>query len=172
MSTSGIAGMARATPEAAWKVQVVTSVCLVEGQLQTPQQLWSSLMQHDAPQPLTLTAPRLLSLTDAVMTPRTISRWTMPISSLIAFIPRDEASTAAVEQLIAAYHQASSVVIYAGPYGIRATMLSDRAEALAAAWIAASEAEMSYQPEQTHLPRIHARLMLLKQHWIHGYLTA
>ena len=61
MSTSGIAGMAPATPQAAWKVHIITSVYLVEGQLQTPQQLWSSLMQHDPPQPLTLIAARLLS---------------------------------------------------------------------------------------------------------------
>jgi hypothetical protein len=75
MGTSSIPGMTPATSEAQWKVQVVTPVCLVEGQLQAPQQLWSSLMQHDDRQLLTFTAVQLLSLTDAVITPRTISRW-------------------------------------------------------------------------------------------------
>jgi hypothetical protein len=172
MSTSAILGMALPTPEAVWKVQAVTAVCVVEGQLQAPQQFWSSLMHHDDPQPLTLTAAQLLPLTNAAMTPRTISRWTMPITSLIAFIPRDQASTTAVEQLLTAYQLTSPVVIYAGPYRIRAILLGDGAEPLASPWIVANEAEITNLPEQPQSPHIRARLLLLNRHWIHGYHTA
>jgi len=167
-----IPGMAPRAPEAPWKVQLLTPVCLVEGLLQTAEQVWSSLQDPDDPQQLTLTAAQLRSLIDTGMMPRTVSRWTMPLMSLIGFIPRDEASTAMVEQLISVYQQTSPVVIYAGPYRIRATLLSDEAEPLADPGIVAGEAEISHLPEQTHSPRIRARLLLLNRHWIYGFHTA
>ena len=164
--------MASGAHEASWKVQLLTPVCLVEGQLQTARQVWFSVQQLDDLEQLTLTAAQLRPLIDAGMTPRTVSRWTMPLTSLVGFIPRDEASNGMVEQLIVGYQQTSPVVIYAGPYRIRATLLSDEVEPLAAPGIVASEAEITHLSEQTHSLRIRARLLLLNRQWIHGYHTA
>jgi hypothetical protein len=90
----------------------------------------------------------------------------------LLFIPRDAASTTAVEQLLTAYQQNSPVVIYAGPYRIRATLLGDGAEPLANPWIGARKAAFTNLPEQPQSPHIRARLLLLNRHWIHGYQTA
>jgi hypothetical protein len=68
--------------------------------------------------------------------------------------------------------QTSPVVIYAGLYRIRATLLGNGAEPLALPRIVASEAEITHLPEQTHPPRIRARLLLVNRQWIHGYHNA
>jgi hypothetical protein len=79
---------------------------------------------------------------------------------------------AALEQLTIADQPAETVIVYAGPYRIRATFLSDGTEPIAAPWVAAIEAEITYEPEQQYMPRVRARLLVLWRQWIYGYHPA
>jgi hypothetical protein len=159
-------------PPSTWKVQVLTPAYLLEGYLPPLEHLWQYLTQPDNHPSLTLASVQVQALTNTAVAPRAVSSWTMPVTSLVAFIPRDAASTAAAEQIMLLYQYTFSVVVYAGSYRIRTTLLSDDPEPLASPIMIATEAEITYQLGQQHLPRLRARLLLLRRQWVHGYHAA
>jgi hypothetical protein len=115
-------------PSNPWLVQILTPEYLIDGYCQPEEDLFLSLSTSSYTDILgiTLTSAYIQPTGNLSISPFSSPKWILSFSSMcLAVIPRDESSLKAAREAFNEYQYPFHVVLYAGPFIIRGTMLSN-----------------------------------------------
>ena len=135
----GLGGHKKAQSKAPWSIQILTMEYLVDAVLQPEYYALGGVdffeqLANGAGDENELADVQALRFSEAHLQPagnlatpdRTFADWELPLfEQVVAIVPRDEASLQAAQKAYSDYENPLNAVLYAGPYLIRANILSD-----------------------------------------------
>ncbi len=164
--------------EKPWAIQVLTTEYVVDGYIQPEEDIFRWARQYgltDAFECAPLTSVQILPAGQLNTPPQSFTTWEFSYcTTIVMIIPGDEASRKAAPRDYRDYRHPFRAVIYAGPYVIRATVLSDSEETGMLfvdhkGFIPLRDAEIDCQLPGSRLTGLKVPWLVLNGGLLHGY---
>ncbi len=168
----------RQPTEIPWEIQILTTDYSIEGHIQPDEDIFRWARQYgftDAFECAPLTSVQVLPTGHLTTPPKSFATWDLAYcTTIVMIIPRDQASLKAAPKDYADYRHPFRAVIYAGPYVIRATVLSDSEDSQMLfvdhkGFVPLRDAEIDCQMPGSPLMGLKAPWLVLNGGSLHGY---